>query len=322
MKKLIFKSTLYVLLILVGLEVLVRVFHLAKDSPTRYIDEYEVEKWKPNQHGYSVTGNRRQNFSEFRINNLGYNSYREFTPSEDKIEIALVGDSFIEGFHQDYTNSIGYKIEKNLNAGVEVYEYGYAGYDFADQMHLIHAYKSQFNLIDYVFISLKFDDDLTRGEYFVSQDRMQLETPLFKTIKKVKLLVYAQNIGLFDPIKNVISKITSKNNSDSLIDKQEENNSEQIRTTNLKYQENFKNLIETYGFDKAKYVLFFDGNITPVEFKKFLESNHIMFVDYSMALEKSVEPTTLIYDQHWNDNGRNIIAKELTNYYKLNLSKK
>ena len=127
------------------LEIWVRVFHLTKDYPVRYIDEFGVEKWMPNQDGFSVTGNRRQNFSEYHINNFGYNSYREYNPSKDKVEIALVGDSFVEGFHQNYYNSTGKKIEKILN-GIEVYEFGYAGYDLADELHLIHQYQSTFNL--------------------------------------------------------------------------------------------------------------------------------------------------------------------------------
>jgi hypothetical protein len=96
MKKLFLKSLLYLVLIVLVLELLVRIFHLTKDYPVRYVDKFEVEKWVPNQEGYSVTGNRRQNFSKFYINNSGFNSYREFTPSKDKVEIALVGDSFIE----------------------------------------------------------------------------------------------------------------------------------------------------------------------------------------------------------------------------------
>jgi hypothetical protein len=43
----------------------------------------------------------------------GFNSHREFfTPSEDKFEIALIGDSCIEGFHQDFYDSTGKKNRK------------------------------------------------------------------------------------------------------------------------------------------------------------------------------------------------------------------
>ncbi|NJX15180.1 hypothetical protein [Tamlana crocina] len=100
-------------------------FHLYNDVPLHlFIDEYGIQKTVPGQVGFSVTGNRRMNFCEFRINKSGYNSYREFTPSADKIEIALIGDSFIEGFNQHYYDSTGKKIENNLGNNVEVYEYG------------------------------------------------------------------------------------------------------------------------------------------------------------------------------------------------------
>ncbi len=128
------------LLIFLALELVVRVFHLYTEDPPRFIDEFEVEKRVPGNTGYAVYGNRNQRFSQFRINDQGFNSHRDFLPASDKFEVAITGDSFIEGFHQDVNNSIGNKIEFQL-PGIEVYEYGYAGYDLANQMHLIYAYK-------------------------------------------------------------------------------------------------------------------------------------------------------------------------------------
>lgn len=306
MKKLFFKSGLYVVLLLIALEVIVRVFHLSKDTPSRFIDGYNVEKWVPNQEGFSVTGNRRQNFSKFYINASGYNSYREFTPSEDKVELALVGDSFIEGFHQNYYNSIGKKIEDRLK-DVEVYEYGYAGYDLADQLHLIQAYKESFNLIDYVVLGLKFENDLTRGEYNVVYDRMNLESPIYKIAKNVKLLVYAQNIGVLDPLKNFVGRLLSffknplnKPKADFVI--------KDVDEKHLIYIENFKKLIEIYGFDKVRYVFLLDTKMTPKVFLDYLNNNDFKYIDTFEALNKSKKPTTLIYDMHWNNHGRNLIS--------------
>ena len=79
--------------------------------PTRQVGSNGIYEWVPGQNGYTVYGNRRQNFSQYRINSKGYNSYREFTPAVDKFEIAIIGDSYIEGFHQDYFRYIGNKIE-------------------------------------------------------------------------------------------------------------------------------------------------------------------------------------------------------------------
>ena len=250
MKKLVIKTAIYFFLMLLVLEVIVRVFHLGKDTPARFLDTYEVEKWKPNQNGFSVTGNRRQNFSEYHINASGYNSYREFTPTKDKIEVALVGDSFIEGFHQDYYNSIGKKIENKIPK-IEVYEYGYAGYDFADQLHLVNAYKEQFDLIDHVILGIKFSNDLTRGEYNVIKERLNLESPINRLLKKSKLLVYCKSIGILDPPQKLIYRIRK-----TLRPEQQNNGIDKTealwiqRENEKKYLENFKSLVSKYGFDK------------------------------------------------------------------------
>ncbi|WP_298540290.1 hypothetical protein [uncultured Aquimarina sp.] len=316
MKKLILKSALYVFLVLISLELFVRVFHLGKDTPTRILDEYNVEKWMPNQNGYSVTGNRRQNFSEYHINNSGYNSYREFTPTTDNIEVALVGDSFIEGFHQNYYNSIGKKIEKSIPE-VEVYEYGYAGYDFADQLHLVYAYKEQFDAIDHIILGIKFSNDLTRGKYEVDTGRLQLESPMNKLLKKSKLLVYCKSIGILDPpqqllyrIINILRPVSKK----PVLSKEEINKIKKQKEN--QYLVNFKSLADIYRYDKDRFTLLLDSRITSDTFLSYLKENGFNYIDFSTYFEESSQSTILIYDKHWNNHGRDLIAKAISNYLK------
>ena len=316
MKKLIFKSGLYFILILVALELFVRVLHLGKDSPSRYIDEFNVEKWEPNQGGYSVTGNRRMNFAEYHINNSGYNSYREFNPTLDKTEIALVGDSFIQGFHQDYYDSLGKKIENQLD-GVEVYEYGYAGYDFADQLHLMHQYKDTFDKIDYVVLGIRFRDDLFRDEYKVIYDRMRLESSMYKNARKIKLLVYAQGIGILDPVKKFPGKLISFfKNSSKVVAEPKQETAQDIEEKQAKYINNFESLVEKYGYDKSKYVLLLDKSETPQVSLTYLRHHGFKYIDFGEPLNNSKTPPTLVYDQHWNNHGRNLIAECVVNGFK------
>jgi len=166
--------------------------------------------------GYAVTGNRNQNYSKFRINDSGFNSYREFNPSYEKEEIAIVGDSYIQGFHIDYDNSIGKKIENQIE-GIEVYEYGYAGYDLANQLHLISAYKDNFDKINHIFIYVKYPDDFIRAEYTPNIKRIQLlSSTVFKIRDNIKLLSYISSIGVVDPIKDFISNLKSKKNTNDI----------------------------------------------------------------------------------------------------------
>lgn len=309
---------IYCVIILLVLEVIVRVFHLTKDYPERYVDAFGVEKWKPNQNGFSVTGNRRQNFSEFHINNFGFNSYQEFHPSKDRIEIALVGDSFIEGFHQNYYNSTGKKIENEL-PDVEVYEYGYAGYDLADQLHLIKQYKQQFDLIDLVVIGLDFESDVSRDTYSILEERMALESTAFKAMRQIKLLVYLQNIGAFDAPREIVRNLLSGNDPVTVNKTAEELELQEAQVQQQRF-ENFKRLVTTYGFDKERFVFLIDASKTPQLLLDYLHEQGYHYIDYSERLNQSVLPTTLIYDQHWNNHGRSLVASLIAEYYKKNSS--
>ncbi|MBU3822305.1 hypothetical protein KO566_09550 [Flavobacteriaceae bacterium XHP0103] len=316
MKKLFLKTSLYAFLILISLELLVRVFHLYTEVPVRYIDSKGVEKSLPNQTGFAVTGNRRQNFSEYHINNSGFNSYREFSPTKDHVEIAIIGDSFIEGMHQNYYNSIGKKLENKLN-NVEVYEYGYAGYNLANQLYLISAYKEKFDLIDHVVIYLKYENDLQNGIYKPNYDRIALlKSPLFKIRDEFKLLSYASNNGILDPIKNVVIKIMNSNKKA----KDEESTENNHQNEDLVALENFKNLVKAYGFDKQKISFLLNSKTTSPTFLNYCKSNGYKIIDFAEAFEKAKKPTTLIYDMHWNNYGRELIATVIADYFKKNYS--
>lgn len=309
MKKLIIKSTIYFLLILVVLEGVVRVFDLYTDDPIRYIDELEVEKYVPNQTGYAVTGNRKQNFSEYKTNNLGFNSYREFKPTEDGIEIALVGDSFIEGFHQDFYKSTGYKIETKLNNKVEVYEYGYGGYDLANQLYLVHAYKEHFEKIDHIIFYLKYENDLERDVFTPSYDRIALvNSPLFKFRDSFKLLAYASSIGIIDPVKNKVIELMNGKKEPKDISAEEKLNKD------LQRLENFKKLIDTFGFEKSRMSFLLDSRATSTIFLDYFRDNGYNIIDFADAFGNSKKPPTLIYDMHWNNHGRELVANEISAY--------
>jgi len=317
MKKFILKTILYIVLILAIVEVVVRVFHLYTEDPPRFIDEFGVEKRVPGNTGYAVTGNRNQNYSRFSINKAGFNSHREFTPTKDKFEIALIGDSFIEGFHQDFDDSTGKKIEDRI-PNSEVYEYGYSGYDLANQMHLIKAYRKDFDLIDEIIIYLNYESDLDRAVYEPNYDRLKLvnSTP-FKIRDNIKILAYGSKIGILEPLKRMVSgkafeepKNGYQTNEIEAIDESKQ------KTIDLQRIENFKSLINLYGFNKSKTSLLLDSRKTSSRFLKYCEANHINVIDFADNMKNSKKATTLIYDWHWNNHGRDLIATTIADYIK------
>lgn len=314
MKKFIFKIGVYGILLALGMELLVRVFHLHNERPERYLDELQVEKWVPNQTGLSVTGNRKQNVGKYRINQIGFNSvYDTYIPQDDELDVALVGDSFIEGFHQDYDRSLGQKVERLLDNRVKVFEYGYAGYDLADQLHLIKTYDSIFKKIDYTVIYMRFTDDLTRDTYAVSE-RLSLNTPVNRILKEIKTVVYLKDVGLFDPITQTMGSLMSLIKGGA---KQPTNISKpDPDKVNAKRLENFKRLVAEYGFDKDKNILLLDARLCSEEFLDYLKKNGFKTLDFSKAFEASKTPTDLNYDQHWNDHGRELLAQLIADYVK------
>lgn len=308
MIKLFLKTSLYLILIVLSLELLVRVFHLYPEDSPRFIDNMGVEKRIPNHNGFSVTGNRRQNFSEYHINNQGFNSYREFTPSYSKKELAIIGDSYIQGFHQNYYNSIGKKIE-NRTKDQEVYEYGYAGWDLADQLHLLQAYADDFDKIDHIVIYMKYPMDLGRATYEPNTDRIkQLNSIPFKIRDNIKLLHYASQIGFLDPVKNLfIEKKDAKKAS---------NNDQETPLDSL-YIANFDQLLKAYPINKLKTSLLLDKRKTSVKFLDYCRESGIDVIDFGREFELSKKPTTLIYDMHWNNNGRSLVAKSIIEHLGL-----
>ncbi|MEL0456420.1 hypothetical protein WJN01_09290 [Flavobacteriaceae bacterium SZ-1-7] len=312
MIRLIGKIILYTILILICLEGMVRVLHLYQQYPPYEINDLNVEVNSPNQEGYYVTGNRRMNFAQYHINSTGFNSYREFIPTENDVEIALIGDSFIEGFHQNFYESTGKKVEELLNNDVKVFEYGYSGWDLADQFHLIEAYKDQFKNIDFTLIYMKFYTDLERGEYEPNFYRVNLQNRLTYKIKdNIKLLTYAQNIGIFNPFSKLKNRLLGHNE----IEKEYIDNYASEEDTK-KYLENFNKLAATFPIDKSKTVFLLDSKKTSPLFLKYCDSIGYKYLDFGPAMDASKKPTTLIYDQHWNNHGRNILASVIANYIK------
>lgn len=315
MKLLFGKTLLYAVLILICLELITRVFHLYQEQPVFIINDLNVKTYAPNQDGFSVTGNRKMNFAHYHINKSGFNSYREFIPSDDKTDVALIGDSFIEGLHQNYYNSIGAKVENKLNDGTKVFEYGHAGYDFADELHLINAYKDKFQEIDEIIIYMKFENDLKRDSYKPDQYWIDSQYFTFSKIKrKIKFLSYMDGIGALHPFRSLKTKLLSfgnnPNNNVSI------SNPDEIDSRDLRYLDNFKKIIQTYGFDKNKTAILLDSRTTSKSFLEYCNSMGYKVIDFSETLEKSKRPTTLIYDMHWNNHGRSIIASVIADYIK------
>ncbi len=154
---------------------------------------------------------------------------------------------------------------------------------------------------------------MIRGEYTLVKERMRLESPKYRLLKKSKLLVYAQSIGAVGSLKNIANKLISgikpSKKKKTVIPKSEKDKYDE-------YLKNFEKLIATYGFDKERFVFLLNLNETPKLFIEYLQLHDYNYIDFSKALDSSKLPTDLVYDKHWNNHGRTIVANLISDYIK------
>ena len=160
MKKFLFHFIKSILLFLILAELLVRILGFAGHTvPNTYIDgEYRL---KPNATGIWTKGTSAEIKSRYNINNQGFNSNINYSFEDtSKIYIALIGDSYIEGFHSSVDLSIGRRVEKYLpEHRIEVHEYGISGWNAWNYLKIAKEICDKYQIV-YILIT---DKDLTGG---------------------------------------------------------------------------------------------------------------------------------------------------------------
>ena len=284
-------------------EIYIRVFHLYDDIPKVNLDPNKLLVYKPNQNGSYNFGNRKEVDSKYLINSAGFNSVVEYDFSTNISKIALIGDSYIEGFHQDVNNSIGRMLDRL--SGYQCYEYGMSSWTLNDYFNLISSNFNQFNQFEYIFININPSDlQYSLHDYWNSDEsKLKVDTQnsfIYKYIySNVKLLSSANQMGIFNNSGKKI-KIFSRNNQLEL-----NNNDLQLK--------NFHEILNYFNIPikNEKLIFLFNSN------QKYQESflNHIKegynFIDLSISFNESADLPYFRFDKHWNNKGRLLVAKEI-----------
>ena len=107
--------------------------------------------------------NRFNEKVEININNIGFNSHRNFyNDSISKNDIAIIGDSFVDSKIVGYDNSIAYNLEKLTQ--IKTYNFGVSGGNLNDYVEIYNKYQLQ--NINLVFIMLTGIEDLKFNHNF------------------------------------------------------------------------------------------------------------------------------------------------------------
>ena len=135
------------------------------DIPLR-INKEGYYMLKENQSGKYIRGKFPKWLeANYSINNLGFvSSIDYFIDEKNEDKVAIVGDSFVESFQVNNSQSIGRLIEIE-KPDLEIYEFGFSGYNFYDY---IEIYK-QFNLetFNQVFIIVDENDVLAEASKII-----------------------------------------------------------------------------------------------------------------------------------------------------------
>jgi len=300
MKKFLINTFGWLFVVILISELTIRIFGLAaKTMPTKNINgDYLYE---PGKSGYWVRGGLREVYNYYEINDQGYNSIINYNSlNNDNLNIALIGDSYIQGFQSDVRHSVGRQLEYILGDSVVVHEYGKAGSNIVDFALTYQKYIKDKNY-DFVFI-LATDKDLVkfkasnigRGNRI---PKKTLSRTIYDNFHLLRYLNINHGLGVSfnDLIKNgpeSIERIHRKSDSDYGLSEEE-----YIDRLN---QDAIDLLPET--------VIFLHEYDKLSEF--FIENYDFQFV----KIKHEKQPKDHGFDGHWNRNGRYNCAKAMADF--------
>ena len=291
MKKFIAELLIIFFITFVVGEIICRAFPIVPDIPIKG-NKQGYYLLTENQKGAYIRGKFPKWLSaNYSVNNLGFNSNIDylFNDHENK-KIALIGDSFIEGFQVDVEKSIG-RIMESINNKIRVYEFGLSGLNFFDYMDIYKKYNLQ--NFDYVFMVLDTNDVMAdKSEKVIFTENLKIKEKFFRKIYNnfyfFKYLNWNHGFirEIFRLINNLDIKLTKSN------------------------PESFKPYdINSFVLDNKNIYLVMKSKKDTI-LKKYYPNLEFL------SIKETLTPINFGFDQHWNLNGRKNVANSLLKYTK------
>lgn len=148
-------------------KIVLKYFSPVTDIP-RVIHIDGMTRYKPNQKGVYRLANEYS--APFSINKNGWNSHHKeyLVERNQKLRIAIIGDSYIAGLETGYKFAIPYLLEEGLGPDeVEVYAFGIGGAHLAQYLHIFREEVIRFNPDIVVFL-------IIHGDFAPSYTKVQM----------------------------------------------------------------------------------------------------------------------------------------------------
>jgi hypothetical protein len=236
--------------------------------------------------------------SHYVINEQGYNSLLDYKQKDTaKINIALLGDSYIEGFQVDVENSIGRLLDSITDGLTVTHEYGHSGGNINDFTYLID---SLYVIYDQVFVLMTEKDLSPRKASFIDKGKQHISNPSFlrQVYANSSALRYLNiNQGINVKVSTLLREGPNALHilKNLLSNKQ---NSGEIQAAEGYY----KKLAAIAGLTNVT-VLFEEGKFNPIEARDYKIRTKL--------IEHELMPKNCGFDSHWNVNGRKNCARAM-----------
>lgn len=286
MKKFFVHIVVLLLAFVFVFEVSSRLFNIKSSR----IEEYNVggdRLSKPNTSGFWYGGKINVK-TRYHINAQGWNSLRDYEKDlEDTntTKIAIIGDSYIDGYHQNVENSIGRILEKKINHKAIVHEYGKRGA----------------NLMDYILLYEKFDFDKNYENVFCFLSESDFDNKP-NIINKGKTI---PKLGLAKKVLNE-SHLFCYLYYDLKLPKKVQDLLQDSPKKGKKKKDLDLNLLEKFKHNTV--ILYEEGQLSEDVINKIPIT--------TLQIEHKIEPYDFGFDSHWNSSGRENCAETIANYLK------
>lgn len=273
---------------LILLETILRIFSMAgHPRPTANIDgDYLL---RPGETGYWIRGSAREIVSHYTINPQGWNSTRDYAEDladPQLIKNALIGDSYIEGFHVNTAESIAVQIEQRIGNNYIFHEFGRAEANLVDYAEVYN----KFGLADYcyVFVLVNPYDLVGQKAAFMGRGDRRRNDSLIRTFyRNCATMRYLNiNLGLNEVLRKLFRTTSERGSKTS--------DPQQINTKAL----------EKFG---SNTIFLYEKEKMPDAFLRYLP-------DRKLQIEHELKPIDFGFDVHWNLAGRINCAKTIANY--------
>lgn len=158
MKKFVFDIILVFFITLLNGEIITRYFELRSQN-TDFLapDKEGFYSYMPSTSGAYVFGKPPNIYkTKFNFNDIGFNTVLNIKDfNKEKINVAFLGDSFVESFQVDVSDSFS-SLLMNKSNNYQSYDFGFSGYGIKDYIWIYE----NFNLInfDHVILITGMDD--------------------------------------------------------------------------------------------------------------------------------------------------------------------